>query len=217
MRRMYDDGEDCYLLHHARATRTTRCRRCRRASTEGIVRGMYKLDQRMSRRRSAARATVRQRRDPARGAAGAGDSGRAVRRVERRLERDQLQGAAPRRPRLRPLEPAAPDRDAAAARISSRCSRDAKGPFVAASDYMRAVPSRSIPWVPGGLFVLGTDGFGRSEARPAAAAVLRGRRRVHHRRRPDPPGRTATFDRAKIAAAIRDLGIDPEKSDPFAV
>ena len=24
------------------------------------------------------------------------------------------------------------------------------------------------------------------------------------------------FDRQKIAAAIRDLGIDPEKSDPFA-
>ena len=43
----------------------------------------------------------------------------------------------------------------------------AKGPFVAASDYVRAVPEQLDPWVPGGLYVLGTDGFGRSEARPA--------------------------------------------------
>ncbi len=41
------------------------------------------------------------------------------------------------------------------------------GPFVAASDYMRAVPDMIARWVPGGLFVLGTDGFGRSETRAA--------------------------------------------------
>jgi pyruvate dehydrogenase E1 component len=41
------------------------------------------------------------------------------------------------------------------------------GPFVAASDYMRAVPEMIGRWVPGGLFVMGTDGFGRSETRQA--------------------------------------------------
>ena len=39
------------------------------------------------------------------------------------------------------------------------------GPFVAASDNVRAVAEQIDPWLPGGLFVLGTDGFGRSETR----------------------------------------------------
>jgi pyruvate dehydrogenase E1 component len=41
----------------------------------------------------------------------------------------------------------------------------ADGVFVAASDHVRAVPEQLDPWIPGGLFVLGTDGFGRSETR----------------------------------------------------
>ena len=40
---------------------------------------------------------------------------------------------------------------------------DAEGVFVAASDPVRAVPEQLDPWIPGGLFVLGPDGFGRSE------------------------------------------------------
>ena len=40
-----------------------------------------------------------------------------------------------------------------------------KGPFIAASDYVRAVPEQMDPWVPGGLYTLGTDGFGRSDSR----------------------------------------------------
>src|SRR5262249_18116747 len=39
--------------------------------------------------------------------------------------------------------------------------------YIAASDYMRAVPEMIARWVPGGLFPLGTDGFGRSETRAA--------------------------------------------------
>jgi pyruvate dehydrogenase E1 component len=42
-----------------------------------------------------------------------------------------------------------------------------QGVFVAASDYMRVLPEMIARWVPGGLFPLGTDGFGRSETRPA--------------------------------------------------
>ena len=39
------------------------------------------------------------------------------------------------------------------------------GVFVAASDYMKALPSMISPWVPGPYAVLGTDGFGLSESR----------------------------------------------------
>src|SRR2546425_9345866 len=40
-----------------------------------------------------------------------------------------------------------------------------QGPFIAASDYMKSVPEMIARWVPGGLYPLGTDGFGRSENR----------------------------------------------------
>ena len=42
------------------------------------------------------------------------------------------------------------------------------GPLIAVSDYMRAVPLQIAPWVPGDYHVLGTDGFGFADTRPAA-------------------------------------------------
>src|SRR5207253_860441 len=42
-----------------------------------------------------------------------------------------------------------------------------EGVFVAASDFMRSVPEMIGRWVPGGLYPLGTDGFGRSDTRAA--------------------------------------------------
>jgi len=40
-----------------------------------------------------------------------------------------------------------------------------EGPFIAVSDQMRLVAQQVDRWVPGGLYTLGTDGFGRSESR----------------------------------------------------
>jgi pyruvate dehydrogenase E1 component len=45
--------------------------------------------------------------------------------------------------------------------------RDAGGPVVAVSDYMRAVPDLIARWVPGDYTSLGTDGFGMSDTRHA--------------------------------------------------
>ena len=42
-----------------------------------------------------------------------------------------------------------------------------KGPIVATSDYMRALPETVAPYLNGRLLALGTDGFGRSETRKA--------------------------------------------------
>jgi pyruvate dehydrogenase E1 component len=92
-----------------------------------------------------------------------------------------------------------------------------QGPFIAASDYVRAVPEQLNPWVPGGMFVLGTDGFGRSEARrelrrffdvDAETVVLVALTRLADENK---------FDRSKLANVIHELGLDPEKADPFAV
>lgn len=44
----------------------------------------------------------------------------------------------------------------------------AEGPVVAVSDYMRAVPLQIARWVPADYRVLGADGFGFADTRPAA-------------------------------------------------
>ncbi|MEL6982899.1 MAG: pyruvate dehydrogenase (acetyl-transferring), homodimeric type, partial [Actinomycetota bacterium] len=43
----------------------------------------------------------------------------------------------------------------------------APGPTVAVSDYVRSVPEQIARFVPGSFNVLGTDGYGRSDDRPA--------------------------------------------------
>ncbi len=92
--------------------------------------------------------------------------------------------------------------------------KDAPGPVVAASDYLKAVPDQVARWVPGGLFSLGTDGFGRSDTRAAlrrhfevdaesiAVAVLAQLAKRGERKSAD------------VARAIRELGIDSGKIDP---
>ncbi len=49
----------------------------------------------------------------------------------------------------------------------TRRLREQRGPVVAVSDWMRAVPDQIAPFVPGAWSSLGTDGFGRSDTRPA--------------------------------------------------
>nr|WP_246324754.1 pyruvate dehydrogenase (acetyl-transferring), homodimeric type [Petropleomorpha daqingensis] len=49
----------------------------------------------------------------------------------------------------------------------TRRLRDAEGPVVAVSDFMRAVPDLIAPYAPHGMKSLGTDGFGLSDTRPA--------------------------------------------------
>ncbi len=87
--------------------------------------------------------------------------------------------------------------------------------YVAASDFMRALPEMIARWVPGGLFPLGTDGYGRSETRAAlrrhfeidaeciAAAALY---RLSLRGLVKP---------TTVQEAFAKLGIDPEKIDPM--
>ncbi len=41
-----------------------------------------------------------------------------------------------------------------------------QGVYVAASDYMKALPNSIAPWMPENFLILGTDGYGLSESRP---------------------------------------------------
>jgi pyruvate dehydrogenase E1 component len=89
------------------------------------------------------------------------------------------------------------------------------GVFLAASDYMRSVPEMIGRWVPGGLFPLGTDGFGRSENRPslrrffevdAECITLAALYRLAQRGEVKP---------ARVEEAIRQLDVDPDKVNPM--
>jgi len=60
-----------------------------------------------------------------------------------------------------------PDRPAQVPYVTQTLD-DTRGPAVAVSDWMRAVPEQIRPWVPNTYATLGTDGFGFSDTRPAA-------------------------------------------------
>jgi pyruvate dehydrogenase E1 component len=47
------------------------------------------------------------------------------------------------------------------------------GPFVAVTDYQKALPGLVEPFVPGRFAILGTDGFGRSDTREALRRIFR--------------------------------------------
>jgi pyruvate dehydrogenase E1 component len=60
-----------------------------------------------------------------------------------------------------------PDEDARVPFVTTQLG-GASGPYVAVSDFMRAVPLQIARWVPGEFHALGTDGFGFADTRPAA-------------------------------------------------
>ena len=69
-------------------------------------------------------------------------------------------GSVERRNRNRPGEaPSVP--------YVTACLGPEPRPVVAATDYVRALPEMIARWVPGPFVTLGTDGFGRSDGRPA--------------------------------------------------
>jgi pyruvate dehydrogenase E1 component len=94
----------------------------------------------------------------------------------------------------------------------------AKGPIVAVTDFMKAVPDQVTRFVPGGadrFHVLGTDGYGRSDTRSAlrrhfevdaehiVVTVLHGL------------ARDGKIDSEIVAKAIAAYGIDTESIDPL--
>lgn len=88
-------------------------------------------------------------------------------------------------------------------------------PVVATSDYLKLLPDMIGRWVPGGLFALGADGFGRSEARKELRDYFEIDARYVALAALTSLARRNQFDRAALAAAARKLEIDPDKIDPL--
>jgi pyruvate dehydrogenase E1 component len=90
----------------------------------------------------------------------------------------------------------------------------AKGPIVAVSDFLKAVPDQISRFVEAPFTTLGTDGFGRSDTRAAlrrhfevdaahiVVAVLAALAAA---------GETTS---SEVAAAIEKYGVNPEAVDP---
>jgi pyruvate dehydrogenase E1 component len=109
--------------------------------------------------------------------------------------------------RLHPAEPARVP-------FVTRQLEPTSGPVVAATDYMKAVPDMVARWIPRRFTALGTDGFGRSDTREAlrhhfevdaaniVVAVLSGL------------CRDGQLPAGVVEQAMRELGVNPEATEP---
>jgi pyruvate dehydrogenase E1 component len=92
-----------------------------------------------------------------------------------------------------------------------------KGPFIAASDFLKTVPDQIARWVPGRFVVLGTDGYGMSDTRPAlrrhfevdaeSIAIAALHALVEE----------GSLEARAVSDAMKALDYDPEKLDPVDV
>jgi pyruvate dehydrogenase E1 component len=89
------------------------------------------------------------------------------------------------------------------------------GVFIAASDYMKMVPDQIARWVPGGLFSLGTDGYGRSDTREATRRFFEIDAESIVVATLFQLSKSKKVTAATVTKAIKDLGIDPQKIDPI--
>ena len=95
-----------------------------------------------------------------------------------------------------------------------QCFGDRPGPYVAATDYMKIVADQIQGWVPGNFYSLGTDGYGRSDARKALREHFEVDRRFIAITALNALVEDDVLDRKTVAEAIRKYGIDPDRPDP---
>jgi pyruvate dehydrogenase E1 component len=89
------------------------------------------------------------------------------------------------------------------------------GPLVAATDYVRAVPDQIRSWVTPDYVTLGTDGFGRSDARAQLRQHFEVDRNFIALAALKALADSSRIDRKTVVEAIGKLGIDPDKADPL--
>jgi pyruvate dehydrogenase E1 component len=91
------------------------------------------------------------------------------------------------------------------------------GPVVAASDYMKTVADQIRPFVNRPYRALGTDGFGRSDARAALRRYFEVDRNYITLAALTSLASEGEIPKGKPAEAVERYDIDPEKTDPLTV
>jgi pyruvate dehydrogenase E1 component len=96
----------------------------------------------------------------------------------------------------------------------TECLADAPGVLVAASDYLKALPNMVSKWMPRRLASLGTDGFGRSEGRASLRDFFEVDARFITLATLHELYSDGKIERSVVDKAIKELGINPDKSNP---
>jgi len=92
---------------------------------------------------------------------------------------------------------------------------DAKGPAIAATDYVRGYADLIRPFMPVAYHTLGTDGYGRSDTREALRDFFEVDRRWITVSALKALADEGTIERKQVGEAIRKYGIDPDKPEPI--
>ena len=94
---------------------------------------------------------------------------------------------------------------------------DRPGPYIAATDYMKIVPDQIERWVPGRFVSLGTDGYGRSDARAALRQHFEVDKRYIAVTALKALADDGALDQKTVAQAIKKYDIDPDRPDPVTL
>jgi pyruvate dehydrogenase E1 component len=96
----------------------------------------------------------------------------------------------------------------------TECLKDAPGVFVAASDYVKALPDSIDRWLSRPLVTLGTDGFGRSESRSGLREFFEVDARGVIVATLTALARDGKLDPVVVQDAMKVLNVNPEKNNP---
>ena len=96
----------------------------------------------------------------------------------------------------------------------TRHLKDTQGVLVAASDYMKILPESVAQWMPRPLVSLGTDGFGRSEGRASLRDFFEVDAKHIVLATLHALAREKKIESKTVNQAIKELGINPDKTNP---
>lgn len=99
----------------------------------------------------------------------------------------------------------------------ARCLKDAKGPVISATDYMKNYADQVREFIAGTYSVLGTDGFGRSDTRERLRYFFEVDRYFITIAALDALVKENVIDGTIVKEAIVKFGIDPNKPDPSCI